>query len=131
MKKVKIVYVGAKPFALDNVAKSGAAWNGKGDIQEVTPVQAKTLLKYADQWALAEGENLDDADTTVIIETTDGQGKQILTNADELTMPTEKMSASQLVAYAKNKYGKNLKLNRGRKVLLDEVNSLDNNISVD
>ena len=46
--KVKIKYVGRKPFCIDNVARSGASWNGNGDVQEVTPAQAKILIKYAD-----------------------------------------------------------------------------------
>ena len=50
---VQVVYVGNKPHAFDNVAHSGKCWAGKGDVQEVTDAQAKLLLKYPDQWALA------------------------------------------------------------------------------
>ena len=50
---VPVVYVGNKPHAFDNIAHSGKSWQGKGDVQEVTDAQAKLLLKYPDQWALA------------------------------------------------------------------------------
>ena len=57
-KLVQVVYLGNKPFATDNVAKSGKQWSGYGDVQEVTPEQAKILIKYPDQWALGDGKNL-------------------------------------------------------------------------
>ena len=47
---MKIEYIGKKPFAVDNVAKSGKTWDGPGDIQEVTDEQGKILLKYPDQF---------------------------------------------------------------------------------
>lgn len=51
---VAVRYVGKKPTAQDNVAKSGKLWEGNGDVQWVTSKQAKILTRYADQWALDE-----------------------------------------------------------------------------
>lgn len=128
---VKIEYVGNKQFCIDNVARSGKAWNGKGDIQEVTPAQAKILIKYADQWALAEGETEESLNAPEIIVTKDADGNDVETDASELVGALEKMTCAQLVAYAKQKHGKTLKANRGRKVVLDEVMVLDGHINAD
>lgn len=54
---VGVIYVGKKPTAHDNVAGSGKVWNGNGDVQEVTELQAATLTKYRDQWAYAPTDN--------------------------------------------------------------------------
>ena len=128
---VKVEYVGKKPFSVDNVAKSGKTWEGAGTVQEVTPAQAKILISYADQWALAKGQDPDVVNAPTIVITQDNDGNEVKTDASELTGHLEKMTAAQLVAYAQNKHGKTLKANRGRKVLLDEVMVLDGHINVD
>jgi hypothetical protein len=51
---VKIKYVGAKESAPDLWYGSGKTWNGKGDVQEVTELQAKKLLVHPDEFALAD-----------------------------------------------------------------------------
>jgi hypothetical protein len=56
MPKVRIEYVGKKPYCSDNLARSKKVWRGRGDVQEVTEEQAEILLKHPDQWALAEDE---------------------------------------------------------------------------
>lgn len=56
-----VEYVGKKPFAVDNVAKSGKVWRGTGDVQVVTDAQAKILAGYADQWKRLEGDPPSDA----------------------------------------------------------------------
>jgi hypothetical protein len=129
--KVQVEYVGKKPFVVDNVAKSGKTWEGAGAVQEVTPAQAKILIGYADQWALAAGQDASVLSLPTVVVTKDEHGNEVETDASELTGHVEKMTATQLVAYAQNKYGKTLKLNRGRKVLLDEVMVLEGHINVD
>ena len=66
-----------------------------------------------------------------IIVTQDEDGNDVETDASELIGSLEKMTCAQLVAYAKQKYGKTLKANRGRKVVLDEVMVLEGHVSVD
>lgn len=129
--KVKVEYIGKKPFVVDNVAKSGKTWEGSGTVQEVTPAQAKILVGYVDQWALAKGQDASVLNLPTVVVTEDEHGNEVETDVSELTGHIEKMTAAQLVAYAQNKYGKTLKANRGRKVLLDEVMVLEGHINVD
>jgi hypothetical protein len=126
MNTIKVEYVGKKPFAIDNVARSGKAWNGNGDVQEVTPSQAKILTSYSDQWQLVDTQDQGalEAPVQVTVEGANGQAETI--DTDSLGIPLEKMNATQLKAYAKHKHGKDLPLNRGRRVLLDEVIALEN-----
>lgn len=126
MSTIKVEYVGRKPFAIDNVAHSGKSWNGAGDVQEVTPAQAKILVGYVDQWSLVDGEdiNLLNAPVTVVVQ--DKQGNDVTISADDLTKNIEKMTATELAAYAKQKYNVTLARNKGRTVLLNEVIALQN-----
>jgi hypothetical protein len=52
MKNVK--YVGLKARKIDNVAWSGAVWNGPGDVQTVSDETWNKLVKHPDVWALAD-----------------------------------------------------------------------------
>jgi hypothetical protein len=107
MSTIAIKYVGRKPFTIDNVARSGKAWNGLGDVQDVTEAQAKILLMFPDQWAVANPE-----DTPI-------------TKSDEAPkIPLEKMNRNQLVAYAHLQFGKVLDPVAPRKILLDEIEEL-------
>lgn len=127
MNTINVKYVGKKPFAIDNVARSGRTWTGAGDVQPVTPTQAKRLIAYPDQWQL---ENIDDlvaVNQPATITTADDDGAKVETNADDLDQPPEKMTATQLVALAKHKYGKTLHLRVGKKVLLDELTDIIKN----
>ncbi len=127
---ISIKYIGQKPFSMDNVAKSGKAWNGNGDVQDVTPRQAKLLLTHPGQWALADGRQASRLEGPNFVETEDANGNTVLTDEADLTGHIEKMTTAELVAYAQLKYGKTLKANRGRKLLLDEVMALDGQIDV-
>ena len=49
---VDVMYVGRKPFAVDNVAGSGQVWNGRGDVKPVTEDEAHILTGFPDQWAI-------------------------------------------------------------------------------
>lgn len=98
---VAIVYVGKKPLATDNVARSGKSWNGKGDVQHVTPAQAALLCQHPDQWQVASGRLPTDKDieqALLAIEPSKGglgvASKQL---AD--------MNEDELVAHADRYYG--------------------------
>lgn len=128
---VDIKYVGKKPFALDNVAGSGKLWNGNGDVQTVTANQAKILLKYPDQWGLANAEDaaLVDKPVTVEIETgadEQGQTQTEEVNAEALTKPLERMTKPELVALAKLKFNADLDVSKAKKALIDQIEELMN-----
>lgn len=122
MDLVQVKYVGRKPSAHDNVAGSGKTWEGHGDVQEVTPLQARTLIRYADQWELVEAEQTEavkDLRTIIVVE--DEDGKQIEVDAASLTMPVERMAKYMLVALAKHTFKKDLSIKLTKKVMLDQI----------
>ena len=125
---IKIVYVGKKPFAYDNVAKSGKCWAGNGDVQEVRPDEAKILLKYPDQWAL-----VDEADTTAVnapvtTAVVGEDGEDVNVPHDDLKKPLENMSKSELVALAMAKWGKKLDARMSTKNLIDAIEDFERDI---
>jgi hypothetical protein len=125
---VEVVYVGKKPAAIDNVAHSGKLWNGKGDVQSVTPEQAKTLIKYPDQWVLV---NPDDATAVAVpvTHTTTGEDKKPVQVAEgDLKKPLEKMSKPELVVYAEKAFGKVLDVTKSKKLLMDEIADLEKDV---
>lgn len=118
---MKIVYVGNKQCAFDNVARSGKCWNGKGDVQEVTDDQARLLLKYPDQWALADKADRAAVSAPVSIEGEDEDGKAVTLDPDDLKKPLEKMSKVELMAFAKQSWGKRLEPLSSRKAMIDQI----------
>jgi hypothetical protein len=107
---VKIVYVGRKPSAIDNVARSGKLWNGFGDVQEVTSVQANILLRYPDQWAVFDQKSPPSKEGSLeenlqrmneMYEANKGQRTGHSLNARRL----EDMSETELVDHARHYYG--------------------------
>lgn len=97
---IEIVYVGKKPWARDNVAGSGKAWDGPGDVQEVTVNQAKMLLKYQDQWGLANEKDAAKVDGPITVKVTDPQsGKSEEVPASVLAKPLETMTKAELTAF--------------------------------
>lgn len=119
--KVKVKYVGKKPFAVDNVARSGKCWMGAGDVQEVTDAQAQILISFADQWALDN-----EADAALIaepepIKTDMGDGAEVDVAPTELTKPLEQMTKAELVAYALTKFGQKIDGRSSTKVLIDQI----------
>lgn len=121
---VEVKYVGSKPFAIDNVARSGKTWQGNGDVQTVTDPQAKRLTGYPDQWVLADPKDAGKLAVKGQVETVGADGKPELVDEIALKSPLEKMDAGELIAYAKQHYGKTFKHQMGRKRLLDEVEAL-------
>lgn len=121
MTTIKIEYVGKKQFALDNVAGSKKAWNGKGDVQEVTDAQAKLLLKYPDQWALANEADRATVEAPVSIEGKDENGEAVTIDPDDLKKPLEKMNKAELSALAKQSWDKELDPAMTKKAMIDQI----------
>ena len=120
-KLIAVVYVGNKPAAFDNVARSGKSWAGKGDIQEVTDAQAKQLLKFPDQWALVDEADLEQVNAPTAIVGTDEDGEQVAIDPETLTKPIEKMNKAELTALAMDRFGKELDAKLLKKQMIDQL----------
>lgn len=118
---VNIVYVGNKPHAFDNVAKSGKSWEGKGAVQQVTDKQAKILLKYPDQWALENEGDQAVVDTPNTVDSVGENGEAVVVNEEDLKKPLERMTKPELVAFAKDKWGKDLDVSLSKKLMIDQI----------
>lgn len=118
---VPVVYVGNKPHAFDNIAHSGKSWQGKGDVQEVTNAQAKLLLKYPDQWALANEADRAAVEAPVSIQSTDEDGEPVTIDPDDLKKPLEKMNKAELSALAKQSWDKELDQAMTKKAMIDQI----------
>jgi pyruvate-formate lyase len=118
---VPVVYVGNKPHAFDNIAHSGKSWQGKGDVQEVTDAQAKLLLKYPDQWALANEADRAAVEAPVSIQSTDEAGEAVTIDPDDLKKPLEKMNKAELSALAKQSWDKELEMAMTKKAMIDQI----------
>ena len=118
---VPVVYVGNKPHAFDNIAHSGKSWQGKGDVQEVTDAQAKLLLKYPDQWALANEADRAAVEAPVSIEGKDENGETVTIDPDDLKKPLEKMNKAELAALAKQSWDKELDPAMTKKAMIDQI----------
>ena len=118
---VQVVYVGNKPHAFDNIAHSGKSWQGKGDVQEVTDAQAKLLLKYPDQWALANEADRAAVDAPVSIQSQDENGEAVTIDPDDLKKPLEKMNKAELSALAKQSWDKELDPAMNKKTMIDQI----------
>lgn len=125
---IKIVYVGKKPAAYDNVAKSGKVWNGNGDVQEVTAEQAKQLLKFPDQWQLADAADVEAITTPVSTEVTGENGEPVQVDNADLKKPLEKMTKEELVALAKAKWGQELDAKKAKKLLIDAIEEFERDL---
>ena len=122
---IKIVYVGKKPTAYDNVAKTGKVWHGHGDIQEVTTDQAKLLLKHPDQWDVVDLDDADIVNTETITKVIGEDGESVRVTNAELVKPLEKMTKAELVALAKAKWGKDLEATENKKLLIDAIEEFE------
>lgn len=118
---VPVIYVGNKPHAFDNIAHSGKSWQGKGDVQEVTDAQAKLLLKYPDQWALANESGRATVDAPVSIQSQDENGEAVTIDPDDLKKPLEKMNKAELSALAKQSWDKELDPAMTKKAMIDQI----------
>jgi len=120
-KLIEVVYVGKKPVAFDNVARSGKSWAGEGDIQEVTDAQAKLLIKFPDQWQLVNEKDRASVETPESITGTDDNGKAVTVDPEDLKQPIEKMSKAELTALAKDRWGKELDSKLSKKAMIDQI----------
>lgn len=130
LKLIPVRYVGKKAAAYDNVARSGVTWNGNGDVQQVTDAQAKLLLKYPDQWELADAADQAAIDAPVSIEVTDEDGDQVSIDPDAFNKPLEKMSKAELKAYAQDKWGKELDARKSTKAMIDQIEEWQRDLDV-
>lgn len=129
-KLIKLVYVGNKPSAYDNIARSGVTWNGKGDIQEVTDAQAKLLLKFPDQWQLVNASDEQAVNAPVSITSTDEDGNEVVIDPETLKQPLERLNKAELVAMAQNKWNKTLSVNSSKKDLIDQIEEFERDLDV-
>lgn len=62
--KAGVMYVGRKPFAVDNICSTGKVWSGRGDVQIVSVEAALLLCQHPDQWwpQQAETPSIDEVD---------------------------------------------------------------------
>lgn len=127
-KLIKIVYVGKKPIAYDNVAGSGKSWAGKGDVQEVTEAQAKALLKYPDQWDVADAADAGIVHQPETVTVTDDDGQDVQVDQATLDKPLERMSKAELAAYALAKFGKKLDARKSTKDLIDAIEEFERDV---
>lgn len=130
LKLISVRYVGRKKAAYDNVARSGITWNGHGDVQQVTEAQAKLLIKYPDQWELADAADQAAIDAPVSIEVIDEDGEAVSINPEAFNQPLERMSKAELKAYAFNKWGKDLDARKSTKAMIDQVEEWDRDLDV-
>jgi hypothetical protein len=129
-KLIAVRYVGNKLAAYDNVARSGVTWNGKGDVQYVSDAQARALIKYPDQWVLADAGDQAAVMAPVSIQVTDEDGESVSIDPDDLGKPLEKMSKAELKAYAANKWGKELDARKSTKSLIDQIEEFERDLDV-
>jgi hypothetical protein len=127
---VKLVYVGNKPVAYDNIARSGKSWNGNGDVQEVTEVQARQLLKFPDQWQLADEADRESVEHTESIKIVDEDGDQVIIDPDSFKKPLEKMTKAEMVAYANDRWGKKLDVTLAKKMMIDQIEEWQHDLDV-
>ena len=118
---IAVRYVGRKPTAYDNVARSGATWNGPGDVQYVTDAQAKLLIKFPDQWELVNESDAAQVNAPVSISVIDEDGDRVSIDPEALAKPLERMSKSELVALAKDRWGTHLDARTSTTRMLDQI----------
>ena len=127
---VKVKYVGNKAAAYDNVARSGVTWSGRGDVQEVTDVQAKQLLKFPDQWELVNKSDAAQVNAPVSMTVVDEDGDTVVVDPAAFKKSFEKMSKSELVGYAKNRWNKTLDARKSSKTLIDQIEEWERDLDV-
>lgn len=125
MNLVQVVYVGRKPFAVDNVAQSGKQWAGNGDVQEVTAAQARVLVKYPDQWRLVSDADAAAVQAAAMVQQVTPDGDVVEVSQADLQKPLEKMSKTELMAVAQT-MGKELAPALSKKAMLDQIEAWKN-----
>ncbi len=54
---IALVYIGTRPFKVDNVCGTGTTWHGYGDVQSVEKKYYPLFLKHPDVWMTEEDFN--------------------------------------------------------------------------
>lgn len=121
---IKIKYVGRKPFSVDNVSGSKAVWDGNGSVREVTRSQAKRLLSYPDQWQLDDERDAAEVALPDEVTVIDEDGESVQIDEADLNKPLERMTKSELVAFAQARYGRKLDSRKSTKNLIDQIEAL-------
>lgn len=121
---IRVKYVGKKPFAVDNIARSGIVWNGHGDVQDCADGVARAVLAYPDQWVVADQEDAVRAAKEPMTIFLTPEGERLAFADADLKKNLEKMSADELRAYALRHYRKTFPPRMSTKRLLDEVEEL-------
>lgn len=129
-KLIPVIYVGKKPQAFDNVARSGKTWNGAGDVQEVTDAQAKMLIKFPDQWQLADDADLAQVNQPTSITGTNEDGDSVTVDPAALAKPLEKMNKAELTALAIDRWGKELDSKLSKKQMIDQLEEWQETLDV-
>ena len=88
---------------------------------EVTDAQAKLLMKYPDQWALANEADRAAVEAPVSIQSQDENGEAVTIDPDDLKKPLEKMNKAELVALAKQSWDKELDQAMTKKAMIDQI----------
>lgn len=127
---IALVYVGRKATAYDNIARSGKTWTGNGDVQEVTDVQAKQLLKYPDQWALVNPQDLAAVNLPISLQVTDEDGDNQVVDPEAFKKPLEHMSKAELKALAMHKWGKDLSARQSTKTMIDQIEEFERDLDL-
>lgn len=125
---IRIMYVGKKPIAYDNVAGTGKCWEGLGTVHPVTEQQAKVLLKYPDQWALFDERDEQAVSAPSTVSVTNEKGEQLEVTEKALAKPMEHMNKGELVALAKTKFNKDLDPNKSKKFLIDTIEEFERDL---
>lgn len=121
MDKVNVMYVGAKPFAVDNVTGSGATWEGRGAVASVKPAQAKRLLSFPDQWWPEGPVPTSEEVAARMAEFFAGNG---IPEGVVLPKTLDEMDLDELVAYARQNYGANIRALNEREAR-EEIEALE------
>lgn len=129
-KLISVIYVGKKPQAFDNVARSGKTWHGAGDVQEVTDAQAKMLIKFPDQWQLADDADLAQVNKPTSITGTNEDGDSVSVDPAALAKPLEKMNKAELTALAIDRWGKELDSKLSKKQMIDQLEEWQETLDV-
>ena len=127
---IPVRYVGRKQTAFDNVARSGVTWNGHGDVQHVTDAQAKLLLKYPDQWELTNERDAEAVNAPVSISVVNEDGDRVAIDPEDLKKPLERMTKAELVALAKDRWGKHLDARWSTKRMIDQIEEWQRDLDV-
>lgn len=119
---VFVMYVGSKPYAIDNVAGTGLTWEGRGAVQPVPAAKAKKFLQFPDQW-WPEGPVPTPEEVAARMK--EFFAGNAIPQGVVLPKDLAEMDEAELVEYAFKEYGQHLKPTLTRAQLLEEISALE------